>query len=466
MRAGRFGMALMCGFLACGLAGPAVAPVAGRDGVRVTVDAARSVGPADRAASGILHSVGPGPSQAYMGRLGVTAFRDAPSCCSGGLDWSRWDAATASGSHPATTLILSDLWSEGQAGRPATPWSNWAAYSHWVAAAVRYLMWTGRSPDYWEVYNEPDQPDAYYPAAEAGSVTTGRLLEQFLVAYRAITSVDARARVVGPSLSRFDARPGGKGPGPDLAAFVAFAAANHLHPAALTWHENGFGPASAIVSHVAVARRLLAAHPSMRHVAIDINEYGAPGRAGIPGWDVGYLSALTAARVRSAGRSCWADCWTAGLDGLLTAAGRPRPAYYVNLAYAHMTGSMVATSTSAGQVAALGAWDPARRRLTALVGRGVGCTQTLYCALARPWDSRRRPVPVTVRVVLPQRSRRVEVRVSDISGSRPLFESGGPRPVSDLEETSSPHGRSSSEVTVRIPDFADGDAYTIRITSI
>lgn len=408
----------------------------------MTVDATRPVGPADRAASGILHSVAPGPSAADMARLGVTSFRGVPACCTHGLDWTEWDAATGSGSRPATTLILSDMWSEGQGGRPATPWSDWAAYSRWVSATVRYVLSTGRRPTYWEVYNEPDSPGAYYPAAEAGSVTTGLVLQQFLAAYRAIKAVDPGARVIGPSLSRLDA--------PYLAAFVAFAAAHGIRLAALTWHENG--PPSLIASDVAYARRLLSARPATAGVPIDINEYGARALAEIPGWDVAYLSALTAARVDSAGRSCWSGgCWDASLDGLLTAAGRPRPVYFARLAYAAMTGSMVATSSSGG-LSSLASWDPARRQLLALVGRAVGVT------------TRRRPVAVSIRVILPFPSSHVRVRVAEIAGAEPASPSSGAEAVSDTAETSSRLGPSSSTVTVRLPAFADGDAYTVEIT--
>ena len=95
--------------------------------------------------------------------------------------------------------------------------------------------------------------------------------------------------------------------------------------------ENSLFPAN-IIDHVDEARRLIAALPALGNPQIFINEYGVPEVQHIPGWDVGYLSALTTAGVDSADRACWpsTQCANPTLDSLLANNGvYTEPDYWV-----------------------------------------------------------------------------------------------------------------------------------------
>ncbi|MGH9059313.1 MAG: hypothetical protein ACRDZY_07340, partial [Acidimicrobiales bacterium] len=350
--------------------------------------------------------------------------------------------------------------------------SDWTAYQQWVTATVQQVRASGRRVDNWEVYNEPGSDPSYYTPAGWATVTPALLLQQFLVTYQAIKAADPQANVIGPSLEHWTDYPGQYGSGDrsfDMTTFLDFAAANDLRLAAISWHEidDNLGPNPAdstlspqnIVDHVATARQLITARPALGNPKIVINEYGMPEVQLIPGWDVGYLAALTQANVDSAGRSCWGTpCNAPSLDAILGNDGvSTLPLYWVRAAYAAMTGTMVTTSTSDDHVTALGSYD-GTGTVRALVGRAVGCNQQSSCIATWPWSQLAPPATVQVTVRVPWTSGTAQVSMAGINGQAPQMPLGAPaQSVVTLPVT-------NGAVNVTIPGFADGDAYSLTVT--
>jgi len=445
----------------------------------VDFDTTTSIGAANHAASGLVDSLFPsGNDQSDATSLVTSLYRSAPGATpsGGALNWSNFTIASKAGAQ--TVVMLDGLWKEEHAAPTPTPWSNWTAYAQWVTATVAQIEASGHSVDYWDVYNEPGGDDGYYNQAGYDSETPALLLQQFLVAYRAIEAADPSAQVIGPELEYWSDYPGQFGPTAkafDMATFLTFAADNGIRLAAVSWHEilDGFGPnaeentlyPAIIEDHVAQARALIASHPSLGNPKIFITEYGMPEVQKIPGWDVEYLAALTDAGVNMASRSCWSgDCYEPTLDGLLWMNGKsPLPAYYDRLVYASMSGQMVSTSTNSDTIGALGSYNAATQTFTGLVGRGMGCSQILSCNSSFP-DSQRGPsVPVNVTVTVPWTSGTVHVSVTHISGLVASLPASAPG-VSSTSLTVVPNGHGQGTVLYSIGNFADGDAYGFTIT--
>jgi hypothetical protein len=449
------------------------------DGACVTFDATQSLGDATHAAAGILNSVYPeGNDAADLAALGTTMYRSAPNASGSNFNWSNWDVATTAGAQ--TTVVLSDLWADANGGSPPTPWSEWGTYTSWVKTTVLALLATGQRINYWEVYNEPGGDSGYYSASGYASETTALLLQQFLVTYQAIKAVDPGAAVIGPSLAQWSDYPSQYSTSShqfDMVTFLNFAAANNIQLAALSWHEilNNYGPIAEentlypaiLEDHVAEARALIAARPSLGDPQIFIDEYGMPEVQKNPGWDVGYLAALTDAGVNSADRSCWdGDCNSPDLDGLLSSDGSGvLPDYYERLMYQSMAGDMVPTTSTADTVSALGSYNSATEAFVGLIGRGVGCSQDVSdCPSSWPDSKRAAPTSVLVTITVPWISGTATVALTDVSGQLPELPLVAPMPM-DTTATIVPSGQDTGTITFTIPEFADGDAYGISITN-
>jgi hypothetical protein len=450
-------------------------------GACVTLDATTAVASTPGAASGIVHALFPvGNDQADMAALHTNMWRASPAYNpDGSLNWSSWNAAVAAGAQ--TTLILSDLWRGFNGGLPATPWSNWGAYTSWVTSTVNTIVSSGQQVNFWEVYNEPGGA-GYYSGSDYATVTTPLLLQQFLVTYNAIKAADPSAAVIGPSLAQWEDYPGQYATSttpdltPDMVTFLNFAAANNIQLAAISWHEivDNLGPnpnentllPASLEDHVAEARALLAARPSLGNPQIFINEYAMGEVQEIPGWDVGYLSALTQAGVNKAGRSCWGSaCSTPTLDGLLGTDGvTPWNDYFVRQVYAAMSGSMLPTTSTSDFVTALGSYSATGGgTVTGLVGRAVGCAQEAWCLQTFPGSKLAPPTTVNMTVTVPWSSGTAQIVLTNIPGQA-VGPSTLPAPVSSSAMVT-PTGNGHGTVSFSIPSFLDGDAYGFTITN-
>ncbi|HVT38893.1 MAG TPA: Ig-like domain-containing protein [Gemmatimonadaceae bacterium] len=122
-------------------------------------------------------------------------------------------------------VILSDYWGYPVNNWPnGRPWINNTAY----ATMMQQLATTLKGqPDFWEIWNEPDQD--YGPNFWDG--TEQQFFGTYLQTYRILVQVlGPNALIAGPSITNYDE--------PFLDRFAAFCIANGCQANALSWHEN------------------------------------------------------------------------------------------------------------------------------------------------------------------------------------------------------------------------------------
>lgn len=456
------------------IAALALPPVAARAaapscpaGACVSLDGAKDVRSVSHVAAGLTASVEPGlnDDQADLASLDTQMYRSSPSMGVLGYNWGGWSEARSRGAK--TTLILSNLWAEQAAhGVPPTPWSNWAAYSSWVSATTRKILSSREPVTYWEVYNEPGW-EGYYSSADFASMTPADLLQQFLVAYQAIKAVDPGAQIVGPSIGLFATSPLPANDWltrePDINTFLNFCVQHHLHLAAVAVHQNGATPAQ-VSGFLGYTKRAVADRPALGHPLVYLDEYASAITQPIPGWDVGFISAIEYSGASLASRSCWSDCNTGDLDGLLLKNGSATGStYFVRQTYAAMSGQIVSQSSTKPTVVIVGSVNTASHRMVALVGRDASCVTASWCRNGWPSGSRPAgPMSVRVNLIVPWTSG-VSVALSD-EPFAPGSVVNGPSTAIPSDLSVQRHSSGSDEVSFTIPRFTDGTAYNVVVS--
>ena len=371
--------------------------------------------------------------------------------------------------------LLSDLWMIATGptnnGFAATPWSNWNAWRDFVRTTVQRARAEGWSPDYWDIWNEPNGVccPAFSPAAR-GTQTPELWLQTYEEAWRAIKAADGSAKIVAPSTSALywtnEIWPDPK-PELDLDRFLSYSAGKGLVWDAVTWHENYLQPTGGDISYSIVnvarhferARAVIARNPgTVRDGRIIINEYGPSEVHGLAGWAVGYFRQFEEAGV-AANRTCWNDfeCG-AGFDALFAVSGQPTATYWTARAYAELDGGspMAVDSSVPWQFDGLANRDDATKTVRALLGRHWFCN-----APVNAWCQNDRSVtPASARVTLewPYGTEPVTVTVTRMPAGIGVLAT--PAPVS-----SDPITPVDGELTVSIPAVADGDALSVVATS-
>lgn len=365
------------------------------------VDGTGDRGPAGWRASGFLHADAGDVSRAQA--LRPRTWR------TGGAFAEYTDTYNRAGRHGAKVVwVISDDWADRTGNAP--PWEDWAAYEAFVRETVRRHL-AEYPVDTWDIQNEPE---GFAPRGG----TQQDYLDIYLHGYKAIKEVDPGARIIGPSSVRFQPTPyvacdpdapvktyecdplyapAGRtqyGPKPgaqylDLQTFLDFAAKPHallggqpMRFAQINWHELCIGDLDCnphrLVEHVALAREMIAARPSLGSPEIGINEYTGYQVTDVPGWIAGYIAALEEADVEQAAKACWHEpsganqCFDGMLDGLVGRDGTtPRSGYWVYRAYADMVGARVPVTvpTSAQAFSAFATRDDASKELRVLLGR-------------------------------------------------------------------------------------------------
>jgi hypothetical protein len=447
-------------------------------GVCVTVDATSAQAAVTHSGAGFLHSLYPvGTEVAQTAALHPRFWRGSPTYNAGTYDYTSFHSATQTGAQ--ITLILSDMWyaETYKNGGATTPWSNWTAYSTWVANTVRKVM-AVQHVDYWDIQNEPGAA-GYYNATDFGNLTPQNLLQQFRVAYNAIKSVNPSAQILGPSMSHYADYPGEYNTHElDLVTFLNYAVANRMKLAAISWHEvdDTVGPnpgdywvqPQIIQDHVAKAQSLIAQRPSLGGPQVFINEYGLHMSSVIPGWAVGNLAALETSHVGGAGLACWSDqsywgatyndCANPTLDGLFNLDGTGhRSNYYVYQAYAGMAGAAVPVTTSDDSISGLATANPTARTVQALVGRHLTCLVSVNPNCGQPSTWVATPVATSISVKLPWAATTAQVTVSQIPATWQIVNA----PTVAFQGTVAVNNGVAS---IPIAAFADGDAYTVSVT--
>jgi hypothetical protein len=413
-----------------------------------------------------------------------TSWRVSIDPTASGYDFAAYDTARQAGA--AVVVVISNAWflATSPCGAPTLtcgarpPWADLGAYSTWVRNYVHSIEATGRRPDYWDVQNEPDGdsvPGNYFNIVDAASVTTDRVMSQFGAAYSAVKSVDAAAKLIGPSISGFWTTPDPQHKILDLMTFMDYSVAHRLLWGAVTWHENGGAgvppgqsgplPDEKIPQDVATARAMLAARPSLGSPVVALTEYGQQSTYVLPGWTAGEIAAVESSSVAFAERSCWATasdpaagnpCFhtPSTLDGLLLGDGRPTSNYWVRQAYSALSGRLISTASSDvsfSAVAAISAADDIR----VLVGRHVTCTSQINPDCSTPARDTPRAADVTVQLLVPWSgpTNLLVQRIPNIRG--PV---NGPTTVAAVTE---PAVRGA--LTVVLPQFSDEDAFSVML---
>ena len=425
----------------------------------IRIDATSDIGPVTRVAQGFLHSNFSGLDPARVAALDPRSWRVAAV----GGNYASFDAARTRGAE--VILVISDALRlpEPDPATTGTLAGALATYRAGVRAYVQGTIAAGRVPDWWEVQNEPDTTRQ----------TTATQLAQWQVAYEEINALLPGAKILAPAPSRFMGTPSDATPdGLDLQTFLRFAVEQGLRPDAVGWHELAIpSPIDFEVSpynmldHVATARRLLAAF-GMPDVDIRIDEFAGREDGPIPGWQVGWFTALETARVDASEHSCFPfpdgvstsnGCWTPSLDNALTPKDQsPRGNYWVELAYGRMTGRRLSTMTSTPTISTLATADP-DGAMTALVGRHATCLPVVNTACSLRSVSRPAALDVPVTVAVPTSTSALRVVVERV----PFSSSAMAGPTVVLDSVLVP---TSGAITFTLPRVADGDALILTLT--
>ncbi|HSQ20633.1 MAG TPA: hypothetical protein VLR92_09685, partial [Blastocatellia bacterium] len=140
---------------------------------------------------------------------------------------------------------------------------------------------------------------------------------------------------------------------------------DNLHLDAISWHELGNDP-DVIAGHVETLKSFFAMYPQIclpTCPEIHINEYQWEDTMFIPGYAVGWLKQLEAAKVDQANRACWGGdpgssityetCWY-GFEGMLTPDNSsPQALYWVYKYYADLGDSRYAVQNAIPKVATI-----------------------------------------------------------------------------------------------------------------
>jgi len=462
-------------------------------GACVTVNANDPEGLADHVAAGLLHGIDSTVPTSLVRPLDIQNWRTAtgPAACSSGTCIGAVQFNTIRQADPSATVtaILSANWYQSSFepyrecgsyaiclsgnwpkpwGGAQTPWANWTAYDSFISNVVTKVEANGQTVNYWDLLNEPPSQTAnlvgLLDAQDSTNLTNTELEQWLLHTYDAVRAADPNAKVVCPSFESFQSFPGEAAPGGqllDFSTFLAFAQANGMDCNAFSWHEINYNPTATdfndqpenVTAHVQMFRNLLASYPTFRQAQIFINEYlpssvptyGTQSYESMPGWAVGYISALEAAGVSGANLSCGGQGCSNLLDGLLVSTGpsvAPSATYWPYWFYAQMTGNVVPVTTSAEQISGFATLDPASGTVRVLLGRhetevgGNTSPESVSMAVNGPWGNG----PVTVDLQ----------DLANVSGA-----------VSEPSITTVIAEAVNGVVTVLIPSIGAYDAYAI-----
>lgn len=280
-------------------------------------------------------------------------------------------------------LVLSDEW-----GYPASGWNGrgppWRALDAWARVVRRTARTLRDRAVEWDVWNEPDNP-AFW------SGTREQFFRVYDVAYRALVEVlGNRVELGGPSTTR------------PLRAWLdgllGYCRRAGCRVRFLSYHEN-LQPYERIPE---LSRRLREVRgrvlPRYRDVGlarVQVNESVGPADQYRPGPILGFLHHLEAGGAEAAARSCWPDstgadnCSNGTLEGILTAAGQPRSAWWAYRSYAAGVEARVPSRSGSADVAAI-----ADSRLAE-----GGKAHVLLARLDR-LDARARPRPLELELTL------------------------------------------------------------------
>jgi hypothetical protein len=240
------------------------------------------------------------------------------------------------------TFVLSDSYAWSQGGYPnAKPWLDWDGYEDYVRGQLQsvYFFYPDNPPEFFDVWNEPDL--GYF-----WSGSYSQLLELYSHCATAVWSVNPNAKLVGPSIARYNENSSGVD---NIVQFLEDLDTEYeIRLDAVSWHENESGVLGSdrpelILEHAnSIRSRLLEAFGPGYMPELHVNEYSGRYVHLSPGYNAGYLHYLLQSEVDCASRSAWtvispedppygywSDCWS-GLDGMFNWDGyTPQVIYWV-----------------------------------------------------------------------------------------------------------------------------------------
>ncbi|MEU6852269.1 beta-xylosidase [Actinacidiphila alni] len=340
----------------------------------VSVDLRSTQGPATGVGSGFLYGLtedGSGPQDSLLTPLAPRSARGGGARLDGGgwvgdnyragSGYQRRIASALGQARRITTspnsgtydLLVSDVWGADTTQPDSTVYpctngdcSNWQSF---LDRLVSDVAASGLKVRY-DIWNEPT--GAFFKPG----FNTPQYYAMWDSAVREIRAHAPSAVIVGPSL--WDFSPG------NISPFLDHAKAAGTLPNVLNWHFS-----SSPVADAQTARDLLAAK-GISGLSLSMNEYihADEQHAGYQAW---YLAQLAHSGIDAASHAIWTDCCAAGtLDSTLVDSGgslRPTGQWWVYQAYAQLTGSLAAT-TSSGSVNAVAAVDAGKHRAGILLG--------------------------------------------------------------------------------------------------
>jgi len=393
------------------------------------IDLGKVTGPATFRASGFLHGMSiAAPPQELVAPLKPRLFRST-AVDIGLVDRpGMYERARALGATVQLELSSSH-------GCVPCPGEN-GDWTHWDRI-LDYLLKEARQKGYrieqWDIWNEPDLQHYWNAGFE-------RYQEMWARTVRKIRAADTQARIVGPSISRYDRE--------WLQRFLLWAKANDVLPDIISWHE--FEDPGNIPARVDDLRGFLRAN-GIPVRPVSLNEIVGARHLTRPGPTVEYLWAVERAGVESAAHACWDDeeegvsgCSTYSLDGILVPATKePRSVWWVYRRYADLTGMLASVERSRG-ACALAAVDSEIRQAGIL----VGCNRQGAADVRLELENLDRVAFLSGKVLVT-----VE-RIPD-RGWRPLQKPE----ILERSERRAVGGR----MTIRVPDVGPEDALFVRI---
>ena len=389
-----------------------------------------------------------------------------------------------------TTYMVDSWWRTQREAltQSILPWDDFTLYRAELTRLATDFVAAGTVPDFWEIANEPDVLGVY------GAVvpTRDQLLAQYKAGYEAIRAVVPDAKIIGPSLQGFfwDAPTRTL----DLKSFIAFADANNLQFAGISWHENGVesdlddlwaSSGRSIAAHVQRVKVALAATTNLKGAKAFVNEVVPAWMSALPGGMIGWMTYAEGSGAEQIGLTCWATpndpgpgltndltgCGLGTFDGQYHSNGNPTATAWPHYQYRWaLTGTRVdSRANQLGWSALATVRDDGT--VNALIGRSESCRADVnpHCTpdmdrwlRARPgWFAAGAAANAKVVVGSPLAAgRRVTVTATRYT---PVNTSYATKIQPKAELTVAAAVAKNGTVTVTLPQVVDGDAWLVTV---
>jgi hypothetical protein len=245
---------------------------------------------------------------------------------------------------------------------------RWVSLADWnsrVDAMVTATKNSGATNIYaYEIWNEPNWT---WNNPNATGMTFN---DAWRSTYQRIKAIDSTTRIMGPSISIWDAN--------FMQNFLSYCKTNNVLPDIVCWHElgdvNGVTRPGYIPTSVA-AYRAMETSLGIAKKPISINEYGIPAEEGVPGSMVRYIAQFERQGVESANIAYWHQ--SGRLSDLVTNRGAANGGWWLFKFYGDMTGTMAMTTPSATGATVLAldgiaSIDPTARNVQVVFGGASG----------------------------------------------------------------------------------------------